>query len=210
MPTDDVQADARVELALRGGVGVTAAEWTAARARLAARALSDGLVDVAYEDHDTPLGTMRVSATATGIVRVVLPAEDADEVLEGLARKVSARILRTSTPAITLARQELDEYFDGGRRRFDVALDWTLTKAFRRKVLQATAQIPYGQTSSYRQVAVAAGSPNAVRAAGSALATNPLPILVPCHRVLRTDGGLGQYLGGQAVKAQLLTLEKAI
>ncbi len=210
MPTNPSHEDARVELLLRSGVGVTAAEWTAARARLAARALSDGLVDVAYEDHDTPLGTMRVSATATGIVRVVLPAEDADEVLEGLARKVSARILRTSTPAITLARQELDEYFDGGRRTFDVALDWTLTKAFRRKVLQATAQIPYGQTSSYRQVAVAAGSPNAVRAAGSALATNPLPILVPCHRVLRTDGGLGQYLGGQAVKAQLLTLEKAI
>jgi len=210
MPTNPSHEDARVELLLRSGVGVTAAEWTAARARLAARALSDGLVDVAYEDHDTPLGTMRVSATATGIVRVVLPAEDADEVLEGLARKVSARILRTSTPAITLARQELDEYFDGGRRTFDVALDWTLTKAFRRKVLQATAQIPYGQTSSYRQVAVAAGSPNAVRAAGSALATNPLPILVPCHRVLRTDGGLGQYLGGQAVKAQLLTLEKAL
>lgn len=210
MPTNPSHEDARVELLLRSGVGVTAAEWTAARARLAAQALSEGLVDVAYEDHDTPLGTMRVSATATGIVRVVLPAEDADEVLEGLARKVSARILRTSTPAITLARQELDEYFDGGRRRFDVALDWTLTKAFRRKVLQATAQIPYGQTSSYRQVAVAAGSPNAVRAAGSALATNPLPILVPCHRVLRTDGSLGQYLGGQAVKAQLLTLEKAI
>lgn len=210
MPTNDSHEDARVELLLRSGAEVTAPEWTAARARLAARAFSDGLVDVAYEDHDTPLGKMRVSATNTGIVRMILPGEDVEGVLEDLARKVSARILRTGTPAITLARQELDEYFDGARRTFDVPLDWTLTRAFRRKVLQATAQIPYGQTSSYRQVAVAAGSPNAVRAAGSALATNPLPILVPCHRVLRTDGGVGQYLGGQAAKTRLLALEKAV
>jgi methylated-DNA-[protein]-cysteine S-methyltransferase len=210
MPTNDSHEDARVELLLRSGAEVTAPEWTAARARLAARAFSDGLVDVAYEDHDTPLGKMRVSATNTGIVRMILPGEDVEGVLEDLARKVSARILRTGTPAITLARQELDEYFDGARRTFDVPLDWTLTRAFRRKVLQATAQIPYGQTSSYRRVAVAAGSPNAVRAAGSALATNPLPILVPCHRVLRTDGGVGQYLGGQAAKTRLLALEKAV
>lgn len=210
MPTNDSHDDARVELLLRSGVEVTAPEWTAVRARLAARAFSDGLVDVAYEDHDTPLGRMRVSATGTGIVRMVLPGEDVEKVLEDLARKVSARILRTGTPAITQARQELDEYFDGRRRTFDVPLDWTLTKAFRHKVLRATAQIPYGQTSSYRQVAVAAGSPNAVRAAGTALATNPLPILVPCHRVLRSDGGVGQYLGGQAAKTQLLTLEHAV
>jgi methylated-DNA-[protein]-cysteine S-methyltransferase len=210
MPTNNSHKDAGVELLLRSGAEVVVPEWTAARARFAARALADGLVDVAYEDHDTPLGTIRVSATNTGIVRMILPAEDAEEVLEDLARKVSARILHTSTPAITLTRQELDEYFDGRRHTFDVPLDWTLTKAFRLKVLQATAQIPYGQTSSYRQVAGVAGSPNAVRAAGSALATNPLPILVPCHRVLRSDGAIGQYLGGPAAKAQLLTLEKAI
>jgi methylated-DNA-[protein]-cysteine S-methyltransferase len=202
--------DARVELLLCSGADAAVPDWTAARARFTARALSDDLVDVAYEDHDTPLGTMRVSATNTGILRTILPAENAEEVLEDLARKVSARILRTSTPAITLTRQELDEYFDGRRHRFDVPLDWTLAKAFRLKVLEATARIPYGQTASYRQVASAAGSPNAVRAAGSALATNPLPVLVPCHRVLRSDGTVGQYLGGPAAKTQLLTLEQAI
>jgi methylated-DNA-[protein]-cysteine S-methyltransferase len=208
--TDNAHKDARAELLLRSSADAAVPDWTAARARFTARALSDDLVDVAYEDHDTPLGTMRVSATNTGIVRMILPAEHAEEVLEDLARKVSARILRTSIPAITLTRQELDEYFDGRRRRFDVPLDWTLAKAFRLKVLEATARIPYGQTASYRQVASAAGSPNAVRAAGSALATNPLPVLVPCHRVLRSDGSIGQYLGGQTAKTQLLTLEQAI
>ncbi len=123
---------------------------------------------------------------------------------------MSARILRASTPAITLTRRELDEYFDRRRHRFDVPLDWTLANSFRLKVLEATARIPYGQTATYRQVAKAAGSPNAVRAAGSALATNPLPILVPCHRVLRSDGTIGQYLGGSAAKTQLLTIEQAI
>lgn len=209
MPADDSH-DARTERLLRAGVEATTPEWTAVRARFAARALSDGLVDVVFEDHETPLGTLRLSATDAGVVRVILPAEDAEQVLEDLAGKVSARMLRTATPAITLARRELDEYFGGRRRSFDVPLDWTLTRAFRRRVLEATARIAYGQTSSYRQIAVAAGSPNAVRAAGSALATNPLPILVPCHRVLRSDGGLGQYLGGPAAKTQLLTLEKAL
>ncbi len=211
MPIDESQGDdARLEHLLRGGAEVTAPEWAAARGRFAARALTDGLVDVAYEDHDTPMGTMRVGATEAGIVRLILPPEDAEKVIEDLARKVSARILRAGTPAIALARRELDEYFDGRRRTFEVPLDWRLTKAFRRQVLRATARIPYGQTASYRQVAVAAGSSKAARAAGSALANNPLPILVPCHRVLRSDGGLGQYLGGQAAKAELLTLEKAI
>jgi methylated-DNA-[protein]-cysteine S-methyltransferase len=207
---DNTHQDARVERVRRCGAETAVPDWIAVRARFAARALSDDLVDVAYEDHDTPLGTMRVSATHTGIVRMILPAEDAEEVLEDLARKVSARILRTSTPAITQTREELDEYFDGRRHRFDVPLDWQLAKAFRLKVLEATARIPYGHTASYRQVASAAGSPNAVRAAGSALATNPLPVLVPCHRVLRSDGTIGQYLGGPAAKAQLLTLEQAI
>ncbi|HEY5428497.1 MAG TPA: methylated-DNA--[protein]-cysteine S-methyltransferase [Solirubrobacteraceae bacterium] len=207
---DNTHQDAGVERLLRSGAETAVPDWIAVHARFTARALSDDLVDVAYEDHDTPLGMMRVSATNTGIVRMILPAEDAEEVLEDLARKVSARILRTSTPAITQTREELDEYFDGHRHRFNVPLDWTLAKAFRLKVLEATAQIPYGHTASYRQVASAAGSPNAVRAAGSALATNPLPVLVPCHRVLRSDGTIGQYLGGPAAKTQLLTLEQAI
>jgi methylated-DNA-[protein]-cysteine S-methyltransferase len=208
MSSNDSQEDAGLERLLRGDPDASRPQWAATRARFVARALADGLVDVAYEDHDTPLGTVRINATSTGIVRLVLPAEDADAALDDLARKLSTRILRTSSPMVTLARQELDEYFDARRRTFDVPLDWTLSKAFRREVLQVTTQIPYGQTSSYRKVATAAGSPNAVRAAGSALATNPLPILVPCHRVLRTDGSLGQYRGGQAAKTQLLSLER--
>lgn len=211
MPDSDHHDDiAHIKALLRDGSSAANESWAAVRARFAARAVCDGLVDVAFEDHDTPLGRMRVNATEHGIVRVILPAEDPDEILEDLARRISVRILRTSTPTITQVRRELDEYFDGHRRRFDVPLDWALTRAFRRDVLRATAQIPYGQTSSYRQVATAAGSPKAVRAAGSAVANNPLPILVPCHRVLRTDGGIGQYLGGPAAKTQLLTLEKAI
>jgi methylated-DNA-[protein]-cysteine S-methyltransferase len=207
---DNSHQNASVELLLRRSAEAAAPDWAAVHARFAARALSYDLVAVAYEDHDTPLGTMRVSATTNGIVRTILPAEDAEEVLQDLARKVSARILRTSTPPITLTRRQLDEYFDGRRHRFDVPLDWTLAKAFRLKVLEATAQIPYGQTATYREVASAAGSPNAVRAAGSALATNPLPVLVPCHRVMRSDGTIGQYRGGSAAKTQLLTLEQAI
>jgi methylated-DNA-[protein]-cysteine S-methyltransferase len=210
MPSDKSYDPAPLETLLRRAFPATDEAWVAAHARFAARAASEGLIDVAFEDHETPLGRMRLSATEHGIVRLILPTEDADEVLEHLARKVSSRILRTSTPTITGARRQLDEYFERSRRIFDVPLDWTLTTGFRREVLRATAQIPYGQTASYRQVAIVAGSPNAVRAAGSALANNPLPILVPCHRVLRTDGGLGQYLGGQAAKTQLLTLEKAV
>ena len=211
MSNDDSHDDtAQVQRLLRDDLPTTDEGWVAVRARFAARAAAEGLVDVAFEDHDTPLGRMRVSATGQGIVRMILPSENADEILEHLAHTVSARILRTSTPTITTARRELDEYFDGHRRTFDVPLDWTLTRGFRRDVLRATAQIPYGQTASYRRVATVAGSPNAVRAAGSALANNPLAILVPCHRVLRSDGGLGQYLGGQVAKTQLLTLENAI
>jgi methylated-DNA-[protein]-cysteine S-methyltransferase len=204
------EEDRHLETLLRSVVPPIDRAWAAARARFAARAASEGLVDIAFEDHETPLGRMRISATDTGILRIILPAENAEAVLEDLARKVSARILGVSTPAITTTRRELDEYFDGRRRTFDVPLDWTLTKAFRREVLHATTLIPYGETSSYRKVATAAGRPKAVRAAGSAVANNPLPILVPCHRVLRTDGTIGQYLGGVAAKTQLLTLEKAI
>jgi methylated-DNA-[protein]-cysteine S-methyltransferase len=202
--------DRQLETLLRDVIPASDEEWAAARAEFAARAASEGLVDIAFEDHETPLGRMRINATDTGILRIILPAENAEEVLEDLARKVSGRILGVSTPAITTTRRELDEYFDGRRRTFDVPLDWTLTKAFRREVLHATTLIPYGETSSYRKVATAAGRPKAVRAAGSAVANNPLPILVPCHRVLRSDGAIGQYLGGVAAKTQLLTLEKAI
>lgn len=204
----DVPGDG-LESALRSGPPAPADTFAAARAGFAARAAADGLVALAYDDHESPLGRLRIGATATGIVRVVLPAEDADIAMARLAHAVSARIVRTPTPTITAARRELDEYFAGGRRAFGVPLDWALTRGFRREVLRATASIPYGATASYRQVATDAGSPNAVRAAGTALATNPLPILVPCHRVVRSDGGLGRYLGGIGTKAGLLALEGA-
>ncbi|WP_084269799.1 methylated-DNA--[protein]-cysteine S-methyltransferase [Patulibacter minatonensis] len=200
--------DDRLEDALRGTPAADDA-FREARERFAARAVDEGAVGVAYEDHDTPVGVVRIGATPEGVVRLVLPAEDADDALARLAASVSPRILRARTPVLAGARRELDEYFAGRRRGFDVALDWRLVTAFRREVLRATALIPFGETSSYRGVATAAGSPNAVRAAGTALATNPLPIIVPCHRVVRSDGALGNYLGGVEMKARLLELEGA-
>lgn len=183
--------------------------WERVRHDLAARAAAEGLVDVAVQRHDSPLGTLLIGATEAGLVRVGLPAEDEDAVLDELARRVSARVLVAPRDSLTRARRQLDEYFAGRRRAFDVALDWRLTAGFRREVLLATARIPYGRTASYREVATQAGSPAAVRAAGTALATNPLPILVPCHRVLRSGGAIGAYRGGSEAKAALLRLEGA-
>lgn len=208
---DDAEQFGPLDRLLRDAAAVPdQSGWAAARARFVAGAAHDGLIDVAFEDHDTPLGRVRLSATPAGVVRLILPAEDQDAVLERLAGRLSPRIVRSAMPVLTQARHQLDEYFDGRRHQFELPLDWTLTTAFRREVLRATVAIPYGQTASYREVATVAGRPKAVRAAGSALATNPLPIIVPCHRVLRTDGGIGQYLGGAAAKRRLLTLEHAI
>jgi methylated-DNA-[protein]-cysteine S-methyltransferase len=175
-------------------------------AGLAERAAQQGLLDVAYAGLDTPLGRLTISATTRGIVRIAFDNEDLDDVLEELARKISPRIL--NTPArLDAARWELDEYFAGRRETFDLPLDWTLTSGFRREVLTATARIPYAATSTYGKIATAAGSPKAFRAAGTALATNPIPIIVPCHRVLPASGALGGYRGGAARKDQLLRLE---
>lgn len=198
-----------LERRLRTAVDSEDASLARARALLAQRAADEGLVDVAVERHDSPLGTIVLGATGAGLVRVGLPAEDEDAVLEELAARVSSRVLRAPHDALTRTRRQLDEYFRGRRHDFDVALDWRLTQGFRREVLRATARIPYGRTASYREVATAAGSPNAFRAAGSALATNPLPIVVPCHRVLPSGGGLGDYRGGSEMKARLLGLEGA-
>ena len=184
-------------------------EWERVRANLALRASAEGLIDVAFERHESPLGTILLGATQQGLVRVGLPAEGEDTVLEELARRISPRVLRLPHNTLTDARQQLDEYFDGRRHTFDVALDWQLSRGFRREVLLVTAQIPYGHTASYREIATEAGRPRAIRAAGSALATNPLPVIVPCHRVLPTSGGLGGYRGGREAKAQLLALEQA-
>lgn len=180
--------------------------WAPMRARLAERAAANGLLDVAFAPVDSPIGTLIVASTAAGIVRLAFENEARDAVLGELAARVSPRVLEA--PArLDAARRELDEYFGGRRTRFELPLDWTLTTGFRRQVLTATARIPFGQTGTYRSVATAAGSPRAVRAAGTALATNPIPILVPCHRVLRSDGTLGGYRGGSDRKDLLLRLE---
>jgi methylated-DNA-[protein]-cysteine S-methyltransferase len=198
-----------LEQSLRETGAPDPATWERLRSDLAGAAERSGLIDVAFEHHETPLGTIIVGATREGLVRIGLPSEDSADVLQQLAERVSPRVLHASRDSLVQTRRQLDEYFDHERRLFDIPLDWRLTTGFRRDVLRATEQIPYGQTASYRDVATRAGSPNAVRAAGSALATNPLPIVVPCHRVLRTGGGLGQYRGGPDAKAQLLTLEGA-
>ncbi len=166
----------------------------------------EGMLDIAYRTVDTPVGTLLLAATVQGIVRVAFESEDHDAVLAQLAERVSPRILRN--PArVDSAAQQIDEYFARRRTFFDVPLDFSLSKGFRRNVLQHLGDIGYGQTKSYAEVAAASGSPRAVRAVGSACATNPLPLIVPCHRVLRSDGSLGGYLGGLDAKRSLLALE---
>ena len=181
----------------------------AAIERLRERAASEGLLDVAYATVDSPIGTLTVAATPAGLVALGLPNRDPDEVLEDLAARVSPRMLE-APGRLDEVRRELDLYFEGRLRDFGLPLDWQLTKGFRRKVLRQTARIPYGRTLSYKQVAAKAGNERAVRAAGSALGSNPIPIVVPCHRVLRTGGALGGYGGGLEVKEQLLRLEGAL
>lgn len=206
MSTND---DERWGTQVLGAAGPPVADWAGIRARLGERALVEDAFDVAVQEHESPWGPLLIGATRLGVVRVALPAEEPDAVLGQLAARVSPRLLRGPRGTITQAREQLDEYFGGARQAFDVPLDWALTAGFRRQVLEATALIPYGSTASYGQVAVGAGSPKAVRAAGTALATNPLPLLVPCHRVLRSDGAVGQYLGGVPMKTALLELEAA-
>jgi methylated-DNA-[protein]-cysteine S-methyltransferase len=171
---------------------------------LTERAAAEGLLDVAYATVDSPLGQLLVAATPRGLVRLSYGAEG--EVLEDLAGRLSPRILEA--PArLDEVRRELDEYFDGRRSEFDLPIDWSLTRGFTGKVLRATARIDFGKTSTYAEVAGRAGSPRAVRAAGNALGANPIPVVVPCHRVLRTGGALGGYTGGVERKEFLLRLE---
>jgi methylated-DNA-[protein]-cysteine S-methyltransferase len=174
---------------------------------LAERAAAEGLLDVAYSTVDSPLGPLMVAATPRGLVRVSYSQfRDDDAVLADLARRVSPRVLEA--PArLDGARRELDEYFEGRRTEFDLPIDWALTRGFTTEVLRATAAVGFGQTTTYAEVAGAAGSPRAVRAAGNSLGSNPMPIVVPCHRVLRTGGALGGYTGGVERKEFLLRLE---
>lgn len=176
------------------------------RTRLAAAAAADGVLDVAYRTVDTPVGPLLVAATGAGLVRVAYAIQDHDAALAQLAAQVSPRVLHAPGRLDPVTRQ-LDEYFSGQRRAFDVPVDLRLTRGFRRSVLAHLRQIPYGRTESYAQVAAAAGSPRAVRAAGTACARNPVPIVVPCHRVVRSDGKSGGYAGGPSAKQMLLTLE---
>jgi methylated-DNA-[protein]-cysteine S-methyltransferase len=171
------------------------------------RAEAAGLLDVAYAGVDSPLGSLTVAATPRGLVRVAYDTHRSrDEVLEDLAARLSPRVLED--PArLDEVRRELEEYFDGKRTVFDLSIDWSLTRGFTRKVLNQTARIPYGELLTYADVAGRAGSPRAVRAAGNALGANPLPVVVPCHRVVRTGGGLGGYTGGLERKEFLLRLE---
>jgi methylated-DNA-[protein]-cysteine S-methyltransferase len=174
--------------------------------RLATRASKEGLLDVAYATTDSPFGSLLLARTPRGLVRVGLPSQDADALLEDLATRVSPRVLEAPAQ-LDDARRELDLYFAGKLTDFDLPLDWQLSKDFRRKVLRAIAGIPYGQTRSYMQIATSAGNERAVRAAGTACGTNPIPLVVPCHRVLRSGGALGGYGGGVPMKEGLLRLE---
>lgn len=180
-----------------------------AAARLAARAARAGLLDVGYDFVDTPFGAMLAAVTPRGLVRLAFRPEDPEDVLEHLAARVSRRVLR-APQAVDSLKRELERYFAGRLNRFETAVDWTLVHGFARKVLGATARIPYGRVLSYRDVARKAGNERAVRAAGNALGGNPIPIVVPCHRVVRTGGDVGGYGGGPDMKRALLKLEGAL
>lgn len=175
-------------------------------AAIAARAEAEGILDLAYCRIESPFGELLAVATSEGLVKLGYPDVPAEDQLEALAVLVSPRLLEAPARLDPL-RRELDEYFAGRRRSFEVAVDWRLTGGFVRQVLSATAAIPFGETRTYAEMAALAGSPRAFRAAGSALGANPIPIVVPCHRVLRTGGALGGYGGGLEVKRALLRLE---
>jgi methylated-DNA-[protein]-cysteine S-methyltransferase len=211
-----------IELALRrlgasSGASTASAEskerdsLAAAQAagRLGARIATEGLADVTYAPVDSPFGTLLAASTARGLVRLAFPEEDVDVVLDGLARRLSPRIVAASAP-LDSTRRELDEYFDGRRHAFELDLDWSLIGPFGQRVLRVTSAIPYGGVLTYSEVASDAGSPRGSRAAGNALGSNPIPIVIPCHRVLRVGGALGGYGGGIERKRWLLELEGAL
>lgn len=187
-------------------VGPSDLDLDAMKRRLAQRAADGGLLDVAYAAHDSPLGSLTIFVTRRGLVRLAYPGEPTSDHLDELAKRVSPRVLQAPEWTDDVRRQ-LDEYFDGARHEFAVEVDWTLIRGFAQRVLRATASIPFGDVSTYRDVATAAGSPRAYRAAGNALGSNPIPIVVPCHRVLHASGGLGGYAGGLDRKRYLLELE---
>jgi methylated-DNA-[protein]-cysteine S-methyltransferase len=210
--------DREIENALREGPGdmepsatrVDIREQAAAvAARLTERIVADKLADIGFGPVDSPFGVLHAAATRRGLVRLAFPEESLDSLLEGLAGRLSPRIVR-SPGSLDPVRRELEEYFAGRRRRFDLKLDWSLITPFARRILRKTAAIPYGGHLSYAEVAAEAGSPRGARAAGNALGSNPIPIVIPCHRVLHSGGGLGGYGGGLDRKRFLLELEGAL
>ena len=177
-------------------------------ARLERDAQASDLLDIAYRTVDSAVGRLLLAATPRGLVRVAFANEGHDSVLLTLSQRVSPRMLEAPIRLDPIARQ-LDEYFTGRRHSFDVALDWSLSHGFRRTVLEhLNTNISYGATASYAALARLSGSPKAVRAVGTACATNPIPIVVPCHRVIRSDGTVGAYRGGPVAKRALLDLEQ--
>ena len=193
---------------LDGAFAVDAALLVQLHAELASRAGAAGLLDVAYRTVDSPLGPLLVAATPVGVVRIAFGLEDHEQVLVELCQRISPRVLHDRRTLDPVAG-ELDEYFAGRRRHFDVPVDLTLAHGFRHDVLEQLRLIPFGTTASYAVVARAAGSAGAVRATGTACATNPIPIVVPCHRVVRSDGTMGNYRGGTDAKRWLLDMEAA-
>ncbi len=171
------------------------------------RAAAEGLLDVAYATADSPFGTLLLAKTPQGLVRIGLPNEDREELLADLAGRISPRVLEAPA-GLDEERRELDDYFAGRRHAFELPIDWQLSHGFLLRARQGIAAIPYGETRTYTDLARAAGNERAVRAAGSACSRNPIPLVVPCHRVLRSDGSLGGYAGGLAMKEKLLDLER--
>jgi methylated-DNA-[protein]-cysteine S-methyltransferase len=195
--------------ALETRLAAAAAALDAPRVDLSVRARAEGLEDVAYAIEPSPLGDLLVAITPRGLVKIsYLGLYSADDALEQIAARISPRVLE-DPGALDEPRRQLDEYFAGRRRHFELPLDWSLVRGFGRDVLDRTARIPYGKVATYGEVARDIGRPRASRATGNALGANPIPIVVPCHRVIRSGGVLGNYGGGPERKAQLLELEGA-
>lgn len=208
MNTEFINTERTLVTALTASLDTDAADIVALRSRLTERAEREDLVDVAYCVVDSPIGPLLVAASSTGLVRVAFESEGHDAVLDRLAGQISPRIMRMPARTDDVARQ-LDEYFAGRRHEFDLPLDLQLVSGFRRTVISHLPDIAYGSTASYKAVAAMAGNPTAVRAVGSACSHNPVPVVVPCHRVVRSDGSIGNYLGGVDAKAALIALESA-
>ena len=208
MNTEFITTERTLVTALTASLDSDAADIVALRSRLTERAEREDLVDVAYRVVDSPIGPLLVAASSTGLVRVAFESEGHDAVLDRLAGQISPRIMRMPARTDDVARQ-LDEYFAGRRHEFDLPLDLQLVSGFRRTVISHLPDIAYGSTASYKAVAAMAGNPTAVRAVGSACSHNPVPVVVPCHRVVRSDGSIGNYLGGVDAKAALIALESA-